>query len=288
MEITFRSRGLFRPSSEQWVYEITFRGQASHSSTPLLGVNAITLSVRFLQGLQKKFGKVAVLSWEGGEGHNMIPAAARVRFCLPDRAKVALRSNSQQRIRVERVPAGWYGTLPWEEAVWSTQTVEALLAPLQKVRDRAFDPPFLTWNVTQLREGKEGWFLTLDLRPLPGQSIQKVVKGLEEKLWKRLGHPGPTWQFRLERDNPALEMDAKDPLVRQVRAALRSARIPVRIAAKPGCSEAGLYRRVGIPSVVIGPGRAAGNIHRPNESISARQLKSAVRFYQAFLERTCF
>ncbi len=288
VEITFRTRGLFRPNSEQWVYEVTFQGQASHSSTPHLGVNAIGLSVRFLQELQKKFGKVAVLSWEGGEGHNMIPASARIRFCLPDRPKVVFRTSPQQKIRVERVPAGWYGTLPWEEVVWSLQTIEPLMAPLQKIQDRAFDPPHLTWNATQLKEGKEGWALTFDLRSLPGQSIQKVVKGLEGKLWKRLGHPGPTWQFRLERDNPALETDGKESLIRQARAALRAAKIPVRLAAKAGCSEAGLYSRVGIPSVVIGPGRAAGNIHRPNESISAKQLKAAIRFYQEFLERTCF
>ena len=76
--------------------------------------------------------------------------------------------------------------------------------------------------------------------------------------------------------------------MRDVRAALRAARVPVRMAAKAGCSEAGLYARVGIPSVVIGPGRAKGNIHRPNESVPLSQLKAAVRFYQAFLERTCF
>jgi len=40
--------------------------------------------------------------------------------------------------------------------------------------------------------------------------------------------------------------------------------------------------------VVIGPGRSKGNIHRPNESLSLIQLKSAIRFYQAFLERACF
>ena len=74
----------------------------------------------------------------------------------------------------------------------------------------------------------------------------------------------------------------------QARAALRAARIPVRMAVKSGCSEAGLYARVGIPSVVIGPGRSKGNIHRPNESVPVSQLKAAVRFYEAFLEKTCF
>jgi acetylornithine deacetylase/succinyl-diaminopimelate desuccinylase-like protein len=58
--------------------------------------------------------------------------------------------------------------------------------------------------------------------------------------------------------------------------------------AKAGCSEAGLYSRLGIPSVVIGPGKATGNIHQPNESISVKQLKRGIRFYQEFIRRVCF
>jgi acetylornithine deacetylase/succinyl-diaminopimelate desuccinylase-like protein len=287
LEVTLRSRGLFRPSSEQWAYEAAFTGQSSHSSTPQLGENALGLSVSFLRDLRKKFGKVAVLSWEGGQGHNMIPASARLRFCLPDRPKTAFPSNMKRRIKPEKIPAGWYSTLPWEDALDCLETAEGLFVPLQKPKDKAFDPPHLTWNLTQMTEAKEGWSLVFDLRPLPGQSLRTALKHFEAKLWKRFGHPGQDWQFRIERDNPALDLDPKEPLVREVRAALKTARVPVKMGSKSGCSEAGLYARVGIPSVVIGPGRAKGNIHRPNECVSVNQLKQAIRFYQHFLERTC-
>ena len=287
LEITLRSRGLFRPSAGQWAYEAAFTGQSSHSSTPQLGENALVQSVSFLQDLRKKFGKVAVLSWEGGQGHNMIPASARLRFCLPDRPKTAFSSNAKRKVKPEKIPGGWYPTLPWEEALGLLEMARALFTPLEKARDKAFDPPHLTWNLTQMTESKEGWSLVFDLRPLPGQSLRAALKSFEGKLWKRLGPPGKDWQFRIERDNPALDLDPKEPLVRDVRAALKTARIPVKRAAKAGCSEAGLYARVGIPSVVIGPGRSKGNIHRPNESVPLSQLKAAIRFYQAFLERTC-
>jgi succinyl-diaminopimelate desuccinylase len=287
LEVTLRSRGLFRPSSEQWAYEAVFTGQSSHSSTPQLGENALSLSTAFLRDLQRKFGKVVVLAWEGGQGHNMIPASSRLRFCLPDRPKTAFSSNAKRKVKPEKIPAGWYSTFPWEDALDCLETASALFDPLQKTKDKGFDPPHLTWNLTQMTDNKREWSLLFDLRPLPGQNLRTALKNFEGKLWKRFGHPGSDWQFRIERDNPALDLDPKEPLVREVRAALKKARLPVKMAAKAGCSEAGLYARVGIPSVVIGPGRAKGNIHRPNESVSVNQLKQAIRFYQHFLERTC-
>ena len=288
LEVTFKSRGLYRPDSESWVYEALLQGESSHSSTPHLGDNALRRALTLLEDLRKKFGKVMVLSWQGGEAHNMIPASSRLRFSLGDRPKAALPARVSQKIRPERIPSGWYSTLPWENALWCVETVGAALALLEKRRDKAFDPSQLTWNMTQLTESKEGWTLVFDLRPLPGQTLQRAVRSVEEKLWKRLGPPGADWQFRLERDNPALETDEKGTLVKEARAALRAAKIPVRLAAKSGCSEAGLYGRVGIPSVVFGPGRSVGNIHRPNESVPLKQIRAATRFYKAFLERTCY
>lgn len=287
LELLFKAKGLFRPEKAGWVYEASFRGQASHSSTPDLGDNALERSRAFLQDLSKRFGKVTVLGWEGGEGHNMIPASARLRFSLGDRSRVSFRPTASQRVNVQRISSGWYSTLPWEDALGCVEILSKELEPYQKARDKAFQPPGLTWNLTRMRVEKEGWGFIFDLRPLPGQPVQRFIPSFEQKLWKRLGPPGTAWQFRLERDNPALELDEKSSLFKQVQAAFRAARVPFRVAAKSGCSEAGLYSRVGIPSVVFGPGRSTGNIHRPNECVPVSQLKRAIRFYQAFLEKVC-
>lgn len=287
LELSFKSRGLFRPDEEGWVYEASFRGEASHSSTPDLGDNALERSRVFLRDLAKRFGKVMVLDWEGGAARNIIPASARFRFSLGDRPKVPFRATASQKVSARRLSPGWYSTLPWENAVWCAETLASSLEPYQKKGDPAFQPPRLTWNLTQMTGGKEGWNLMFDIRPLPGQAVQRAVQSFEQKLWKRLGPPGADWQFRLERDNPALNLDPKSFLVKEAKTALRAAKIPFRMGAKAGCSEAGLYGRVGIPSAVFGPGRSTGNIHRPNESVSLRQVKAAIRFYEAFLERVC-
>ncbi len=288
LELLFKSRGLYRPSAQGWVYEVTCLGRAAHSSTPGLGVNAIEHGMALLQDLQKKYGKVDLLAWQGGTGHNIIPASTTLRFSLGDRSKVSIRPSAERRIRIERLEPGWCPTLPWQDALWCVETMRAMLEPYRKMRDRLFQPPELTWNTTLLRETREGWSLVLDIRTLPGQKMERLMKSYEAKLCKRFGHPGSSWQFHLERDNPGLDVERDAPVVKQVAAALRAAKLPVKIVAKSGCSEAGLYSRVGIPSVVIGPGRATGNIHRPNETASLRQLKQAIRFYRAFLQRTCF
>lgn len=285
IEISFLSRGLHRPSQSEWVYEATFQGEAAHSSTPDLGENAIEESLRFFQKVQKRVPKVRVLSWIGGTAHNIIPAGAALRFSLGDHPKISFRSSAKQRVRVGRLSPGWYPTLPWAAMLWSIDTVRDLMTPYEKLRDRAFQPPTLTWNLTSFKETRQSWSVTFDVRALPGQPIGRMIKALEGKLWKRFGHPGDTWQFRLERDNSVLDLPKDAPVVRMAAAALRAARLPVKIVAKAGCSEAGLYARVGIPSVVIGPGRSTGNIHQPNESIPIGQLKQAIRFYEAFLNK---
>ncbi len=286
-EVLFKNKGLYRPNSAEWVYDAVFTGQASHSSTPDLGINALEASRRFLENLKRKYKKVHVLLWEAGTGHNVIPASARLRFSLGEQAKVVFSSGAKQKIRVERLPAGWYPKLPWENMCWCMETIRDLLIPFEKERDSDFVPPQMTWNLTWLRETKEGWSLTFDARSLPGKPIHKAIRGFEKKLWDKLGHPGPDWQFHLERDNPALELERKAPLVKLALSAMKSAKLPAKVKAKSGCTEAGLYSRVGIPSVVIGPGRSAGNIHRPNEANSVRQLKAAIRFYKTFMEKAC-
>ncbi len=287
LELSFKSKGLFRPSEEGWVYETSFQGEASHSSTPDLGQNALDRSRVFLQELSKRFGKVTVLEWEGGTAHNVIPASARLRFSLGERPKASFKTTRSQKVAARRLSAGWYSTLPWSEALWCVETLASVLESHRKTRDQEFHPAGLTWNLTRMMEENGSWNLVFDVRPLPGQAIQRSMKSFEQQLWKRLGAPGADWQFRLERDNPALDLEPKSLLVKEAKAALRTAKIPFRLHAKSGCSEAGLYSRVGIPSVVFGPGRSMGNIHRPNESVSLRQVKAAVRFYEAFLERVC-
>jgi acetylornithine deacetylase/succinyl-diaminopimelate desuccinylase-like protein len=287
MEVIFRSRGLHRPSAAQWSYEMTFIGQASHSSTPKLGINALEASCKFLEETRKKHQKVAVLSWTGGSGHNIIPDKTVLRISLGDPPKCKFTSTARRKVKAQRLQPGWYPNLPWKEAIACIEMVRQQMRPLEKLKDSAFVPSTLTWNLTRLIENREGWGMTFDVRALPGQAIHPVLEHLEKQLWEKMGPPGTFWQFRIDRDNPGLDLPASHALVKSAQAALRSMRRPTRLATKVGCSEAGLLKQMGVPSLVFGPGLSTGNIHRPNEQVSIAQLKGAIKFYEKFLERTC-
>ncbi|MBI1953713.1 MAG: M20/M25/M40 family metallo-hydrolase [Candidatus Omnitrophica bacterium] len=286
-EFLLKEKGLHRPAAAEWQYEVRFKGRAAHSSTPGQGENALQASLLFLEKLKTRFPKVAVLAWEGGTALNIIPEAASLRFSLGGRPRVSFPSARGWKVQVKRLKPGWYQTLAWERALELIRSLEDLLLPLARSKDKSFDPPSLTSSLTWLKESKEGWQIALDVRSLPGQSLHPAAKKLEARLWKRFGPPGAAWHFRLERDNPPLDLEKGSALVKLAAKSLRKARLPVTLAAKAGCSEAGLYSKVGIPSLVFGPGRSAGNIHRPNEMVSLKQLKKAIRFYEAFIRQTC-
>jgi acetylornithine deacetylase/succinyl-diaminopimelate desuccinylase-like protein len=290
LELVLKSRGIYRPSRPKWCYDLRFVGRAAHSSTPACGVNAIEASLQFFDRCRAQAKTVKVLAWEGGNGHNVIPAQCRLRLSLEGPKPMWIQREMKRwgDCRLYRLPAGWHTTLPWQNLLQCLEDVHAVLDSMQRKNDSAFVPPQLTWNVTQLKQTAHGWILTMDIRTLPGQWGQLALQRLEERWQERMGPPGSKWEWRLERDNPALALESSHPWVKVAKAALKGARLPVRLAAKAGCSEAGLYTQVGIPSLVFGPGRSVGNIHRPNESVSIRQIQQAARFYAEVIRRTCF
>ena len=91
----------------------------------------------------------------------------------------------------------------------------------------------------------------------------------------------------VERDNPPLHTPADGAVVRASLAALAALGRPLELGAKAGCTEAGVYAATGIPSVVFGPGRAAGNVHAPNEHVAVAELREAVEFYTRIIGEHC-
>ncbi|MBL0350763.1 MAG: M20/M25/M40 family metallo-hydrolase [Elusimicrobia bacterium] len=224
-----------------------FRGRAAHSSTPRLGRNALALALDVL-GRWTKAGKAPrVLSWTGGTAANQVPAESAMRWV-------------------------------WGEGGISRRVVhwEFIAGALDRFKKGL--PRGCSFNFGVLREDAAASILTFDVRFPAGVSsrrIQRVVR----RLWA--GSPAP----RLLIDDPALSARPGSPPLRRVDRALFDAGIPRRWTEKKTCTEAGLYSAWGVPAVVWGPGRSTGNVHRPNESISERDLAKAVDFYEALLRR---
>jgi len=78
-------------------------------------------------------------------------------------------------------------------------------------------------------------------------------------------------------DTPGLDLPEQHPLLRQANALLGQ-QVPGRVAYN---TEAGLFQRAGIPTVLCGPGDIA-QAHRPDEYVALPQLAACERFLMAF------
>jgi len=287
-ELALLRRGVYRTETAETVYDIEVGGAAAHSSAPQLGQNAVLRFLEVLQRVGQPPSALRLLHVEGGTAENIIPARCVAQVSASSTVRPALTARRRGvTVKARRLPAGWHPTLPWPDVAAYLKGLSSVLAPYQKVRDRAFAPPGLTSAVTRLRVVEGALVLTFDVRTLPSQDLGRIAERCEQLGWTLLGPPGDRWQFRRERQNPALNTSATAPVVGLMRAAMRKAHVPATLAAKAGCSEAGWYSMVGIPSVVFGAGQAQGNIHQPNEHNSLRQLRRAIAVYRAALESCC-
>jgi acetylornithine deacetylase/succinyl-diaminopimelate desuccinylase-like protein len=162
-----------------------------------------------------------------------------------------------------------------------------VLGERQSREDPAFAPPRLTANIGCIEGSGDTLSLTFDVRCLPGEdgvALRRQLDGMCVQLAHR--YAGLSARITVERDNAPLPA-APRALVDVALDAMASVGLSRTLATKAGCTEAGLYARAGIPSVVFGAGRAAGNIHAPNEWTSVRQLAHAVQFYAAFIRAFC-
>jgi succinyl-diaminopimelate desuccinylase len=227
------------------------RGRAAHSATPERGSNALGLLLR-------RLGRGALVTdLSAGAAPNLVPAEAA--------ASVRRPSRSGRPVRVDAVPwtalADWYRRLP-----------------------RLFSRRF-TATVTLVRPGKTPRAV-FDVRTPPGTSHARVRAAVRRALARLCRAHGVPFRCRVERDNPALSRLA-GPGRGLVERALRRSDLPVRWDAKPTCTEAGVYRRWGVPSAVWGPGRSLGNAHRPNERVPLKDLEKAAAFYYNLLVEWC-
>jgi len=151
-----------------------------------------------------------------------------------------------------------------------------------------FSPSTLSCNVGELHAQGESASLLFDVRHLPSQSPQEVSARLEALVERaRLERPGVEARLRCQRCNPALYTPLDSSIVTESLRIMADIGLPVRVAAKAGCTEAGLYAAAGMQAVVFGPGRAEDNIHAPNEWVSLSQLERCVDFYAAVIEALC-
>jgi acetylornithine deacetylase/succinyl-diaminopimelate desuccinylase-like protein len=257
-----------------------FKGRQAHSSRPWLGDNALDKAGSLLQKLFDEDPDSYFLSLEGGHAANIIPDRAELRF---------LKSAYDLPLVTYRKPKrGYFGCFPVGSFLDCYNTVQQFVLRMSMGQDDTFRPPVITSNFGVARTRENILALTFDFRLLPGQSITQIFREIEKELQKKIArYPDIRWKMKIERDNPPLDLRASDAWPRFSKKLLKESGLPVDLSVKPACTEAGLYRKWGVPAVVFGPGESGANIHAPNEKISLKQMEKATQFYEHAIRKIC-
>lgn len=155
-------------------------------------------------------------------------------------------------------------------------------------RDGNFDVPYATLNCGTIQGGiapnvvaKDCEF-SVELRYLPdggGENLLDDLQAFAETqvlAQMRARYPLSTLRWTTLSDTPGLSMSPSSPFVQWLRD-ISGARS--RLGRVAYSTEAGLFQRAGIPTVICGPG-SIEQAHRPNEYVELSQLAACENFLQ--------
>jgi acetylornithine deacetylase/succinyl-diaminopimelate desuccinylase-like protein len=226
--------------------EKSWSGKAAHSSTPGLGINALSKALK--ETANRKWGIVRL---QAGTNSNRVPESALGAF-------------SEKAGK------------PTRDLIRFVGSVEALVARLGKWQDRRFNPSktTLSWNLCE-SEGQRV-VLTFDIRTLPGVDAEKVRTKLEPLLpatgrWKAISVDLP------------LAGSKDGTLIKAASRALKTCGVQPKLRTKASSTEAAVYHHFGAEAIVFGPGISVNNVHKPNEHCLMDQIRIATRFYRELI-----
>jgi acetylornithine deacetylase/succinyl-diaminopimelate desuccinylase-like protein len=255
---------------------IIVRGRAAHSSTPDHGDNAIlgALDLARRRGLR-------ILAVHGGDAVNKVPARCEIDVA----SQASASAQPFETVVIPEPPTALADSLV--HFLFDLASEQQRILGLADVVDPSFSPAGLTSNFGRLSAEGCRVEAMLDFRCLPGEPTHLIIAALERFAEEqRRRHPLDV-RIDVERDNPPLHTPENAAVVRASVRALAALGRTLDLGTKAGCTEAGVYAAAGIPSVVFGPGRAAGNIHAPNEHVPVAELDAAVEFYARIIAEQC-
>ena len=160
--------------------------------------------------------------------------------------------------------------------------MQGVIEALPKTQDSAFTPAQTTLNFGTIHGGNaaniiaEHCHLEWEFRPLPNVDTEAFNQSLRQ-LEKQVEADG---QVKIEQTIkalvPGLSKNNNQACLENLKQCLPSS---VKVTTAPFVTEAGIFDKAGIPTVVFGPGELE-QAHKANESVSIKAMQD----YQAFLE----
>jgi acetylornithine deacetylase len=163
-----------------------------------------------------------------------------------------------------------------------------------ETRDNGFDVPFTTLQTGVIRGGTAGNIVPRDcevhfeFRYLPGvdpEALESEIKAYAERVLlpqMRAVDPETFISFETKAEIPGLDPSVERAEQDRVTALAQALARNPSIAKVAYATEAGLFQRAGIPSIICGPG-SIEQAHKPNEFIALEQIALCESFMERLL-----
>ena len=172
------------------------------------------------------------------------------------------------------------------------RVIAALLAWRDEIQgahwNGLFSVPFPTLNLGHIHGGDNpnricgDCELQLDLRPLPGMSLQMLRDTLHERVQAAVAGDDVSVQFEALFDGiPAMETAADSAVVHVAETLTGRTAEAVAFA-----TEAPYFGQLGMETIVLGPGDIA-QAHQPDEYLSMDRLQPTVQLLRKLIQRFC-
>ena len=236
-----------------------FRGQVGLGMGQSLENNAIVSMFDYISQLQEG---VVVMGMDGGVSANTLPETAFLEVDLVGGFENAITQKISQLLQALKILENKFSEYPAE----------------------GFSPNTCTLNIGRIRTFKDHVKVEGSCRILPTVP-EAVAESWMEELKKACHLVGANFQITLNRRPFATPVDS--PIIKMCQQELAKAELDNNIYKTTLCTEVNVLSRLGISSLLIGPGKGVGNTHQPNEVLNLEEAERAIRFYESLLRKYC-
>lgn len=237
-----------------------FKGVPAHSSQPLKGENAIEKMFDYLDQLPDQ---LLLLEVDGGTNYNTIPVQSLVEFDLVPMSGVTVNQKLLQLY----------------------QKVSEMKELFEEVQDPNFDPAMTTLNIGMARTYSDHLKVMGCVR-WPAAVKEETYLAWMDDLKKFCNSLGAV--FRIRDYKKPFVVDRESEFVQICHQAIKSVVPEAALATQPVTNEANVFHKLGLETLVFGPGVREGNSQTPDESIAIDNLYKAIKIYQEMIEQICF
>ncbi len=237
-----------------------FKGVPAHSSQPQKGENAIEKMFDYIDQLPEH---LLLLEVDGGTNYNSIPVQSLVEF---DLVSLAGTTVNQRVLKIYK-------------------SILQLKKSFEQVKDTNFDPPITTLNIGMIRTYSDHLKIMGCVR-WPAAVQEDTYLGWMDQLKNQCDAVGAV--FRVRDFKKPFTVDRETEFVKICHQAIKKEWAQAPLATQPVTNEANVFHKLGIETLVFGPGNREGNSQTPEESISIDNLYKATRIYEHMIEQICF